>query len=262
LAFDDQYLYVSVGSGSNVDSNSNRARIRRFALSSLGASSVAFSTGEVFADGLRNEVGMRFDAQGRLWGVENGRDNLERTDLGGDIHDDNPAEELNLFAEPGRFYGYPYCFTEFLLPTGVGLGPGTQWADPEFMDDGTHTDAWCRSTTNVVPPVVSMQAHAAPLDILFYNGSAFPADHVGDAFVTFHGSWNRDEPTGYKVMRIPFGSNDMPSGNPTPLLEYAGTGDTASEWDYRPVGLATLTNGVLLVTSDASSTVLAIGYEP
>jgi glucose/arabinose dehydrogenase len=107
-----------------------------------------------------------------------------------------------------------------------------------------------------------MQGHSAPLDLLFYEGSAFPAEYVGDAFVTFHGSWNRDEPTGYKVMHIPFGGDGMPSGAPTPLLEYSGSGDRSNEWPHRPVGLATLANGVLLITSDASDTVLAVGYTP
>jgi glucose/arabinose dehydrogenase len=262
LAFDATYMYVSIGSGSNLDPTSARARIVRFPLSSLGTAVVPFSAGEVFADGLRNEVGIRFDDRGRMWGVENGRDDLMRTDLGGDIHADNPGEELNLFAQPGRFYGYPYCWSEFALPTGLGLGAGTQWADPATSADGTHTDAWCKSAANVVPPILSMQAHSAPLDILFYQGDAFPDEYRGDAFVTFHGSWDRPQPTGYKVMRIPFGGNGMPSGNPTPLLEYSGTGDVASEWPYRPVGLAMLPNGVLLVTSDTSNTILAIGYRP
>jgi glucose/arabinose dehydrogenase len=258
LAFDDEYLYVSVGSGSNLDANSERARIRRFAVAGLGAS-VAFSSGEVFADGLRNEVGLRFDSMGRLWGVENGRDDLERDDLGGDIHDDNPAEELNLFAEPGRFYGYPYCFSEFLLPDSVGMGPGTQWADPATIDDGTHTDAWCQNASNVVPPALAMQAHSAPLDLIFYPGGSFPASYTGDLFVTFHGSWNREPPTGYKVMHVPF-EGGMPAGAPTPLLESSGSSDDG--WGHRPVALGVLPNGVLLVTSDGSNRILAVGYAP
>ena len=52
---------------------------------------IDFSLGEVFADGLRNEVGLAFDSHGVLWGVENGADNLVRDDIGGDIHNDNPA---------------------------------------------------------------------------------------------------------------------------------------------------------------------------
>ena len=90
MAFDKTgRLYVSVGSTSNVDTNSFRARIRRFNLTQ--SLPVDFRTGEVYADGLRNEVGLAFDRHGVLWGVENGADNLMRSDLGGDIHNDNPV---------------------------------------------------------------------------------------------------------------------------------------------------------------------------
>jgi glucose/arabinose dehydrogenase len=253
-------LYVSVGSQSNLDTNIDRARIIRYPAAALGGSST-FAAGEAFATGLRNEVGITLDGQGRVWGVENGSDNLSRSDLGGDIHNDNPGEELNLFAQPGRFYGYPYCWTEFSLPTGVGLGRGTQWAYPTTMSDGTHDDAWCRSSTSVVPPVLVMQAHSAPLDIKFYGGGAFPADMTGSALVTFHGSWNRSSATGYKVVRIPFGQDGMPSGDPAPFLEYSGTGDTGTGWPHRPVGIETGIDGRLFITSDDSSIVIAVGHD-
>jgi glucose/arabinose dehydrogenase len=260
LLFDREgRLYVSVGSYRNVDDDSSRARIVRFPPSALAAGAT-FAQGEVFADGLRNEVGLTLDSQGRVWGVENGRDQLSRTDLGGDIHDDNPAEELNLFAQPGQFYGYPYCWSEYRLAG--GLGPRTQWADPAFMNDGIHTDAWCRNPANVVPPVVAMQAHSAPLDLKFYGGGAFPNDMNGSAIISFHGSWNRSPATGYKVVRIPFGPDGVPSGEPTSLLEYTGPGDTASDWPHRPVGIETGLDGRLYVTSDSSGVVIAIGYNP
>jgi glucose/arabinose dehydrogenase len=252
-------LYVSVGSQSNLDTNTDRSRILRYPASALGGSST-FAQGEAFATGLRNEVGITLDGQGRVWGVENGSDDLSRTDLGGDIHTDNPGEELNLFAQSGRYYGYPYCWTEYTLPSGVGMGRGTQWAYPSTMSDGTHSDAWCRSNTNVVPPVLVMQAHSAPLDIKFYTGAAFPADMTGSAIVTFHGSWNRSPATGYKVIRIPFGQDGMPSGDPTLLLEYAGAGDNGSDWPHRPVGIETGVDGRLFITSDASGIVIAIGH--
>jgi hypothetical protein len=111
----------------------------------------------------------RFDKQGRLWGVENGIDNVFRADLGGDIHENNPSEELNLFFPElpgithsrsvllcssgagrnslidacfvvvvGLFYGYPYCWSQYNL-TITGKPPGTQWATDKFLHDGTHT---------------------------------------------------------------------------------------------------------------------------
>jgi glucose/arabinose dehydrogenase len=260
LLFDrDGNLYVSLGSQSNLDSNADRARIIRYPASALGGSST-FAQGEAFATGLRNEVGIALDGQGRVWGVENGSDNLSRSDLGGDIHTDNPGEELNLFMEPGRFYGYPYCWTEYTLPAGVGMGRGTQWAYPSTMNDGTHSDVWCRNTANVVPPALVMQAHSAPLDIKFYAGTAFPADMTGSAILTFHGSWNRSPATGYKVVRIRFGQDGMPSSDPLSFLEYSGAGDTGSAWPHRPVGIETGVDGRLFITSDASGIVIAIGH--
>lgn len=260
LQFDEQgRLYVSIGSGGNVDADSSRARIIRYAASALGSTST-FEDGELFADGLRNEVGLTMDSRGRIWGVENGRDDLMRGDLGGDIHQDNPGEELNLFLEQnaGRFYGYPYCWSEFNLPD-TGSGPGTQWADP---DNTTHDDAWCQNTANVIQPVLVMQAHSAPLDVKFYSGSSFPIDAKGDAFITFHGSWDRNPATGYKVVRVPFGDDGMPAGDPVPLLESANPGDMDSYWPHRPVGLAVGKSGQLFVSSDASAMIIAVGHKP
>lgn len=260
LAFDrDGNLYVSVGSQGNIDTNTSRAHVLRYAASALGTSST-WAQGESFATGLRNEVGLTLDGQGRMWGVENGSDNLSRSDLGGDIHNDNPGEELHLFAEAGRFWGYPYCWSEYSLPAGVGMGRGTQWADPSTMNDGTHSDTWCRNTANVARPALVMQAHSAPLDIKFLTGSGFPAELVGSALVTFHGSWNRSPATGYKVVRIPFGQDGMPSGDPVPFLEYSGAGDTGSGWPHRPVGLEIGLDGRLFITSDDSGVVIAVGH--
>lgn len=91
LIFDDRdYLYISVGSNGNVDQDSHRSRIRRFYLDN-GTLPLDFQLGEVFADGLRNEVGLAFDKHGDLWGVENGADDLFRSDLGGSIKEDNPV---------------------------------------------------------------------------------------------------------------------------------------------------------------------------
>ena len=131
LAFDPEkkWLYVSIGSEGNVDTDSHRARIRRFNIASweeeesfYSSTPMEFNNGEIVADGLRNEVGLAFDSFGALWGVENGADNLYRSDLGGDVHNDNPAEELNRFSESnaGRHWGYPYCWSEYCLSPSVG----------------------------------------------------------------------------------------------------------------------------------------------
>jgi len=258
-------FYVSVGSGSNVDPDSTHARIHRFNASLFSNVPMDWSKGDIFADGLRNEVGLAFDPMGRLWGVENGCDSLVRQDLGGDIHNDNPAEEVNLFSTGGKFYGYPYCWSEYKLPPGVGGGPGTQWLHPQFIGDGTHTDQWCKSTDNVVRPVWSMAAHQAPLDIKFYVGRTFPSKYFGGAFVSLHGSWNRNPPQGYRVNFLA-----MQSGLPVaeePLLRHDGSGENWPN-NFRPVSLANApcfdgaddTKDCLFVSSDASGQIVKVGY--
>ena len=107
----------------------------------------------------------------------------------------------------------------------------------------------------------SAPAHVAPLDLAFYHGAAFPPDAAGDLFVTWHGSWNADPPVGRKVVRLRRGPDGLPLLL-EPLLEYAGPGDVAADWPHRPVGLAVDAAGRLLVTSDASGVVLAVGYDP
>ena len=268
LVFDSPgRLYVSVGSVGNVDADSIRSRIKRFDLNA-GIPSGGFDfklEGDLFADGLRNEVGLAFDSLGVLWGVENGADNLRRSDLGGDIHNDNPAEELNRFSEEGLHYGYPYCFTEYLLDEEVSpTGRGTVWAWPSFMNDGVHDDNWCRENTE--PPRLAMQAHSAPLGITFYDANKvldplcvnndiqpFPVSMDGDAFIAFHGSWNRDVPTGYKIVRVPMNSNGLPSlDEPLDFFCHAGF---SAKWPsgIRPVDLRFDKCNRLLITSDGTS---------
>ncbi|MFW6086501.1 MAG: PQQ-dependent sugar dehydrogenase [Myxococcota bacterium] len=256
VADDEDHLYVNIGSQGNVDRDSSRARVMRYDLSEVPDGGLDWERGELFADGLRNEVALAFDSEGVLWGVQNGMDDLHRDDLGGDIHADNPAEDLNRLDTPGRFYGYPYCWTEYDLPAGVGRGRGSQWAHPDFRDDGTHDDAWCRDPDRVVPPDLAMQPHAAPLDLLFWRDGSLPQALVGDALVSLHGSWNRPVPAGYKVVRVAF-DDDRPV-RVDPLLEYGGEGDTGESWPHRPVGLTVGPRGALLITSDASGKVLAL----
>ena len=273
LAFDAAgNLYVSIGSAGNVDEDSYRSRIRRFSIDDLPAGGLNFGDGEVFADGLRNEVGLAFDKHGVLWGVENGADRLVRGDLGGDIHNENPAEELNRFpeAKAGRHWGYPFCWTEFELGA-VGRGAGSVWAWPPINSDWTHDDSWCRAETE--PSIMAMQAHSAPLGITFFNVSTptkpphslvectggFPAHMLGDAFVGFHGSWNRDTPTD-KVVHIPMNTKGAPCFSaPNDFLCHAGG---TAKWPSgsRPVDVRFDSCGRLLVSDDGANQVLMIRY--
>jgi hypothetical protein len=160
----------------------------------------------------------------RVWGVENSADNFVRVVDGveTDIVEDNPADELNyrkfaLFSLPffsalrltspspvgdpsvsnEQWYGYPTCFTVW----GGELFPdGNPAAGSQFLPapNDTFSDATCEELSQA--PRLSIQAHSAPLDAKF--------DPEGEnLFVTLHGSWNREVPTGYKVVVIPFTTN-------------------------------------------------------
>ncbi|KAL7547177.1 hypothetical protein ACHAWF_010497 [Thalassiosira exigua] len=280
LAFDadGKWLYVSIGSYRNVDADSSRSRIRRFNIEEWDANQpLIYNDGEVFADGLRNEVGLAFDSHGDLWGVENGADRLYREDLGSDIHNDNPSEELNRFKEEqaGESWGYPYCWSEYCLPVengGSGIkGANTQWAWPSFLTFG-YTDEWCRENTN--PSVMSMPAHSAPLGITFYQWKDFSQEEYDEsgcvggfpksmdkyAFIAFHGSWNRDIPTGYKVVFVPFDSQGNPTSLPIDLLRHAGDGAKWPNNGLRPVDVQFDSCGRLYVTSDGTGSVIQIMY--
>jgi len=267
IIFDEQSrLYVAIGSAGNVDQNSNRARVRRFDFSSgFPPGGINFNDGVVFADGLRNEVGLDFDSRGILWGVENGADQLNRPDLGGDIHNGNPAEDFNKFDQPvGTHYGYPFCWAAFNL---AGHPAGTQFAWPSFMNDGVHTDAFCRNPANNRPPTMIFGAHHAPLGVSFYRGTgcestsgSFPCDMNGDAFVAFHGSWNSDLKVGYRVAWLKFNKE---TGDPTgesvnviyePNLTSCGNGC------FRPVNAVLNAKGHLIVSTDDSNELFKVTY--
>jgi glucose/arabinose dehydrogenase len=102
-----------------------------------------------------------------------------------------------------------------------------------------------------------IQAHSAPLNIVFYEAGRFPAEYKGDAFVALHGSWNRSKLTGYKVVRLL-----MKDGKPTGVYEDFLVGfvsDDKSVWG-RPVGVAVTRDGSLLVSDDGSGSIWRVTY--
>ena len=111
----------------------------------------------------------------------------------------------------------------------------------------------------LTPPDVLMQAHSAPLQIVFYQGDNFPAAYKGSAFVTLHGSWNRQQRTGYKVVRLLFDS----AGKPTGEYEDFMTGFVISDkqvWG-RPVGVTVAQDGSLFVTEDGAGTIWRVSHQ-
>eukprot|EP01132_Coremiostelium_polycephalum_P005114 gene5114-6365_t len=260
LIFDSSnVLYISVGSLTNIDLNSTRARVVKcsgFDFDNVPNGGYDWTNCEVWADGTRNEVGLAFDSKGRLWGVENGADDVNRPEWGGDYHNTNPCEEINLLDKKG-FYGYPYCFSEGYLPAPIAKGNGTQWATQNLGK----TDEWCRDTNNVIVPAFCMEAHTAPLDIIFHESNTFPDPFKSGMIIAQHGSWNRQPPSGYQVVHVELDSNGMPKNGT--LKKLFGVAQDGNKWTVRPVSVAKLSpcgprKECILVSSDSDGKIYAI----
>jgi glucose/arabinose dehydrogenase len=245
LAFspDDKTLFVSVGSGSNVDEGAPRADQASIAEAPAGASFgdekrradvLAFDPDggheRVYATGIRNCSGLAVQpGTGELWCAVNERDGLG---------DDLPPDYATHVAA-GAFYGWPWYY----------LGD---------HEDPRHKGERADLASHITTPDVLIQAHSAPLGVAFYTAEQFPSEYKGDAFVTLHGSWNRSKRTGYKVVRLV-----MKDGKPTGEYEdflVGFVGDDKSVWG-RPVGVAVARDGSLLVSDDGSGSIWRVSYK-
>jgi len=185
---------------------------------------------EILARGIRNTVG--FDWQpgtGALFFNDNGRDYLG---------DDAPPDELNRWSAPGEHFGYPYCH-------------GGDIPDPVLAGD--------KKCSEFKPPVWKYKAHIAPLGMRFYQGKQFPATYQNQLLVAQHGSWNRTEPQGYKVVMVKFGANGLPVAEE----------DFISGWLTksggvlgRPVDILTLPDGSVLISDDKFGIIYKVSYRP
>ncbi|KAK1515598.1 [Colletotrichum costaricense] len=199
-------LVIQQGSYSNFDYESlnkavARAVVKVFDMRSVPSGGYTYaSQGWFLGWGLRNEVALAADGNNAIWGVENSGDDFARTVNGQsyDIHNDNPAEELNFLGDPSQpndqWYGYPTCFTvwEPSVIKDKTFKVGQQFV---VAPNGTFNDDTC--TQRSVAPRLSIQAHSAPIGAVF--DSAFQ-----NLYVTMHGSWNRSPATGFKVSVVPF----------------------------------------------------------
>jgi glucose/arabinose dehydrogenase len=281
----DGFLYVQSGSAGNATNpmspayDTDRSLIKRFSIASFKPGApLAWSTGEVVTVGLRNTNGFTRNAAGRIYGVVNG---LDGQSYGGqDVHNDNPGEQIVEIAM-GKQYGYPFCFTaQRVVSDGNVIAPGTQLANPGFPPP---SEGWC--ATHSSPPTTFVQAHSAPLDIAFFDdhpAGALPERWRGGAFVALHGSWNRDTPTGYKVVWIPFdaqGHSPQPVSTATTTTfpyevvlgggDASGAQDGAWSWSVepyvdepRPAGVAVSpVDGALYIATDSGGMVYRVGVQ-
>lgn len=191
-------------------------------------------TGREYARGLRNVVDLEFQPQtGILWGVTNERDQLG---------DDVPPDPVGPIVE-GADYGWPYCYwdrSRWVVDTRVPA------RNPDCSGLTEHH---------------GVQAHSAPLGLAFMTGNQFPADYRGSLFVGLHGSWNRSEGTGFKVVRVP-----VVNGLPQPAEDFVtgwltGTRGPNDAWG-RPVDVQMAPDGSLFVSDDTAGAIYRVTHKP
>lgn len=241
---DGKQLFVSIGSASNVadtmpdktrdeikdieaklgvgaawGDEENRAVVR---VTDAGGKNV-----RNFATGLRNCSGMTLQPNtDTLWCTGNERDHVGP----------NLVPDFLTTVQEGGFYGWPWYYI------GANEDPAHKGQRPDLKD-------------KVLVPDVLLQAHSSTLQLTFYDGDAFPAEYQGDIFATLRGSWNREDRTGYKVIRAL-----MKDGKPTGVYEDFMTGFVLDEdkvWG-RPAGIAVTQDGALLVSEDANGVIYKV----
>ena len=225
VTFDGDKMFVSVGSGSNVDAGEDerRAAILRYNPDGSGQ--------EIWAAGTRNPVDIHFyPGTHTLWaGVQ------ERDALGDDL-----VPDYFTHITPHAFYGWPYAY----------IGPNE---DPRRK--GERPDL----VKKTIEPDIILGAHVAVLSFEFYQGNMFPEKYKGGAFVTLHGSWNRSSRVGQSVAFIPF-KNGKPSGLREDFLTGWMVAPESSKVWGRPVGVCEMADGSLLVSDDGGKKIWHVTY--
>jgi glucose/arabinose dehydrogenase len=218
---DGSLLYVGVGSNSNITENGMEAEANRAAIWEVDR---ATGRWRIYASGLRNPNGLTFEPEsGALWTVVN-----ERDELGPDLVPDYMTS-----VKDGAFYGWPYSYY------GRHVDPRVQPRRPDLVE-------------SAVIPDYALSSHVAPLGLAFYTADSLPQKYRGGAFVGEHGSWDRPQFNGYKVVFVPFRA-----GHPNGKAEDAVTGflNANGEARGRPVGVAVDKSGALLIADDVGNTV-------
>ncbi len=229
ISKDGTKLFVTVGSETNVSVEEDPRR------AAISIYDIDGKNHRIYASGLRNPIGLDFNPKtGELWTAVN-----ERDQIGDDLVPDYVTS-----VRKGGFYGFPYSY--------IGKN-----VDPRRRDDLKED-----LVAKAIIPDVLVTSHSAALGLTFYRGNMFPEEYRGDMFVAFHGSWNRQKLTGYKVVRIRFDQNGKLEGN---QYEDFVTGwlpdENSNEVWGRPVGVLELSDGSLLISDDNAKRIWRITYE-
>jgi glucose/arabinose dehydrogenase len=222
---DGTKMFVAVGSADNVSDvqpvQEHRANILQYTPEGKFV--------KIYASGIRNPVGLGINPEtGELWCSVNERDNLG----------DNLVPDYVTHVERGGFYGWPYFY--------IG-------GHPDSRLNGAHPEL----KSKVLVPDVLLTPHNASLGLTFYDGKQFPEEYRGDLFAAEHGSWNRSEPSGHEVIRVP-----LEKGKSSGVYQDFLTGFVTPAGDMwgRPVGVTVAQDGSILVTDDGSKSIWRVSY--
>jgi glucose/arabinose dehydrogenase len=217
---DGRFLYVGIGSNSNITERGMEAEVDRAMVWQINADTGAYKP---YATGLRNPTALAIQpGSGQLWAVVN-----ERDELGPDLVPDYLTS-----VREGGFYGWPYSYW------GQNVDPRVKPENPEKV-------------AAAIKPDYALGSHVAALGLDF-STAAMGDQYTDGVFVGEHGSWNREKPVGYKVIFVPF-SNGRPSGEPVDFVTGFRTPDGKTRG--RPVGVTVDPSGALIVADDLANIV-------
>lgn len=227
----DGQLYITLGQPFNVPP---REKLKEFTQWGIGGivrmDAYNGSKREVYATGIRNSVGMDFNPKNNdLWFTDNQTDGMGDT---------IPNGELNRATKKGQFFGYPFI-------------NGTT----RITENGYDKDPL---PANTVAPEVLMEAHAADLGMTFYTGDKFPAKYRGGIFSAQHGSWNRTTPIGARIMFTSLKADG--SADKTEVFADGWLDSATHQYRGRPVDVANLPDGSILVSDDFAGAIYRITY--
>jgi glucose/arabinose dehydrogenase len=236
---DDGKLYITLGQPFNVQSKDKVALYEKLGIGGMIRLNPFDGSGrEVVAKGVRNSVGMDINPKDKtVWFTDNQTDGMG---------DDTPPGELNRITKPGgggEHFGYPYIHGNNTQIAGTAAAPDLKGMSPPAQ--------WTK-------PQVEFPAHQAQLGMTFYNGKMFPAKYQGGAFVAAHGSWNRTKPSGALINFVSL----KPDGTADKSEVFAEGWLDADTGTYRgrPVDVAVMKDGSLLVSDDYAGAIYRITY--